>query len=71
MEQEIKVGATYRVSHTRKGAFVLRVDRLDDVWATGTIVSGRARALLDYNEVETGEEITIRRSFCTFVEVSP
>lgn len=70
MSQEISAGKTYRINHTRKGVFVARLTSVDDVWATGVVVSGKARAMLDYNEREVGEEVTIRRSFSVFEEVA-
>lgn len=64
-----EVGKTYRVSHSRKGTFNMKMTSVGDEWAEGTIVKGRAGALLHYNEKETGEEITVRISFCSFNEV--
>lgn len=61
-----EVGKTYRVRHSRKGTFVLRVTGRSDEWVSGVIVSGKASAMLPYNEVFKGEELTMRTSFCTF-----
>ncbi len=65
----IEVGKTYRVSHSRKGTFDMQITSVNDEWAEGVIVKGRAKALMDYNEKETGETITVRISFCHFVEI--
>jgi hypothetical protein len=64
-----EVGKTYRISSLRKGAFTGIVTRLDDTWADILVVSGRARAMLPYNEREAGEAVTVRLSFSTFTEV--
>lgn len=64
MEQvKFEVGKTYRVQHSRKGTFILRVTSQTDEWVTGTIMEGTAKAMLDYNVKEAGEDITLRLSF--------
>lgn len=63
-----EVGKTYHVDHQRKGKFTLKVTAVDDTWATGTIVAGRAGAMLPYNEVETGELISVRISLARWQE---
>jgi hypothetical protein len=67
----IEVGKVYDVQHQRKGSFRMRVMARDGEWVDGQIVSGKARAMLSYNEREAGEAITVRESFCTFTEVTP
>ncbi len=64
----MEIGKTYLVNSSRKGTFAGRLDRLDETWATFTITGGKARAMLDYNEREKGEEVTVRRSLCGFTE---
>ena len=66
MNTIVKIGKTYTVTHERKGKFVLLVEKADETWVTGTIVSGKADAILPYNVVEKGEQITVRREFCQF-----
>lgn len=61
-----EVGQTYRVTSSRKGTFTGIVTQMDDTWATVLITNGRAKAMLDYNERDAGETVTVRRSFCTF-----
>jgi len=63
---ELVAGRDYHVSHTRKGKFGMRVENVGDEWISGSVVSGVAKAMLDYNRVYVGEPITVRRSFCTF-----
>lgn len=65
----IEAGKFYKVHHSRKGIFHLAVDSIDGEWITGTIIAGKAKAMLDYNEREKGEQITIRESFCTFTPI--
>lgn len=66
---EVKVGKTYKVQSSRKGTFTARITSVDQTWATGVIVSGKADAMLAYNEREQGEEVTVRREFCAFTEI--
>jgi hypothetical protein len=70
MTTELRIGATYRVNSSRKGIFTGVLKRVDDTWADVLITDGKAQAMLDYNEREAGETVTVRRSFCTFTEVS-
>ena len=65
----IEVNKTYKVYHNRKGKFTMHVTSFDSTWVKGTIVDGKAGAMLKYNEKEKGEEITVRISFCKFTEV--
>lgn len=60
------VGGTYAVNHSRKGKFNMHVTDVRGEWVDGVIVSGKAKALLAYNEKETGEEITVRQCLATF-----
>lgn len=62
---EYKIGGVYDVNHSRKGKFTIRVMWEDEEWVAGSIVRGTAQALCNYNVKETGEEITLRKSFIT------
>lgn len=64
----IEVGKTYLINSQRKGTFVAKLTHVDDEWATGLVVGGKAKAMLEYNERDIGEEVTVRRSFCKFTE---
>ncbi len=66
-----QVGGTYAVNHSRKGKFTMLVTAVKGEWIDGIITSGKARAMLAYNERETGEEITCRDSLCTFELITP
>lgn len=65
------VGGVYAVNHSRKGKFNMLVTRVDGEWIDGRIVSGKAKALLPYNEKETGEEVTVRQCLATFTLLNP
>lgn len=67
--KETLVGKTCAINHSRKGKFTMHVTADDDEWLTGTIVDGRARAMLPENEREIGEDITVRRSLIRSIEV--
>ena len=69
MTTQPEAGKTYRVSHSRKGTFNMLMTSVHEEWTQGTIVNGRAKAMLPYNERETGEDITVRTSFCSFTEI--
>ncbi len=60
-------GETYNVYHQRKGRFNMLVKSQDEEWVTGLITHGKANAICDYNVMEQGEEITIRKIFCSFI----
>lgn len=65
---ELIRGRIYRVSSSRKGTFEGMFISACDTWATFEITAGKAKAMLEYNERHKGEEVTVRRSFCTFAE---
>lgn len=69
MNADLTIGKTYKVNSSRKGVFTGVVTQFCDTWATLLITQGKAKAMLDYNEREQGETVTVRRSFCTFTEV--
>jgi hypothetical protein len=69
MSAELQVGKTYRVTSSRKGTFVGILTRVGDTWVDVLITNGKAKAMLDYNERDAGESVTVRRSFCTFTPV--
>ncbi len=68
--QILEVGKIYDVVSQRKGKFTMQLTIQDETWATGIITKGKAKAALLYNEVEKGEEVTVRKSFTTFTLVS-
>lgn len=70
MTTTLTPGHTYRVASTRKGKFTGKLVRQDDTWAIFEITAGRAGAMLPENVREKGEEVTVRREFSTFTEVT-
>lgn len=65
----VEVGRDYRVIHSRKGEFCVRITAASDEWVTGAIISGTAGALMHYNVKEEGEEVTMRATHCVFVDL--
>lgn len=73
---ELKAGETWKVIHSRKGALTIAFTDVGDEWATGEIVTGRARFMSDTNRAAqqedglgtTGDTITVRKSFLTLLE---
>ncbi len=63
-------GQIYKVNHSRKGTFNLMVTKQDETWVTGLIVEGKAKAMLEYNEREQFDDITIRKELCKFQPVN-
>lgn len=61
-------GATYIINSSRKGTFAGKLVSHCDTWATFEVTAGKAKAMLEYNEREKGEEVTVRRAFCTLTE---
>lgn len=55
-------GKVYIINHSRKGTFGMRVDSQDEEWLTGEVVGGTAKAIMEYNVKEKGEEITVRKN---------
>jgi hypothetical protein len=65
----IEVGKTYKVVSQRKGTFTGMATQVSDEWVTVLITTGKAMAMLDYNERDAGEEVTVRRSLTAFTLV--
>ncbi|NJR75358.1 MAG: hypothetical protein HC773_20410 [Scytonema sp. CRU_2_7] len=62
----MEIGVLYKIKHERKGKFNIRVSDIDNEWVTGVVVDSMAGALLKYNEVYSGESITIRKCHFTY-----
>jgi len=65
---KFEVGKTYRVAHSRKGRFTLKITGGDDEFVTGLMVEGTTRTLLPENRTYTGEELTARTSLMQILE---
>ena len=68
-KQNLEVGKTYKVNSSRKGRFQMKVTYQDETWVKGIITDGKASAIMKYNEVEKGEEVTVRKSLTRFEAV--
>ena len=66
---ELIAKKVYSVKHERKGAFNMRVISDDGEWVKGTIYNGVANAILPCNEKYEGDEIDVRKIFCSFSEL--
>lgn len=64
----MEVGKIYKVTHSRKGSFSLKVVAINDEWIEGVIYNGVAGAMMEYNVKLEGEEITVRESFLSNIE---
>ncbi len=68
-KNELHIGKTYSVFSSRKGKFKMKLTDHDDTWATGVIITGKAKAILKDNERIAGEEITVRKELSSFTLV--
>jgi len=64
----METGKTYKVHHSRKGTFTMRITKDDGGWVEGVIVDGEAKYLTETNRVG-GEAISIRKSLCSFKKI--
>ncbi len=64
----MEVGKTYKVTHARKGTFVVEVTGLSPTWMTGVMVDGTTRTMMPENEKGAGEDVTLRISFLSDIE---
>jgi hypothetical protein len=71
---ELTVGKTYALHHSRKGNCTFRVDdwySIDDdtdAWVTGMVVSGHLKGIGVGSYRGPGDIATVRWSLCTFTE---
>ena len=63
---DLIAGKFYKVNHTRKGKFVIKFESENSDWVNGQLVDGGPSYVMAHNQVEIGEKITLRKSFCTF-----
>lgn len=64
-----QVGEVFFVRHVRKGEFIVRFDTIDDEWISATIVSGIAKAVMEYNTKHEGDKIALRRSLIYYYPI--
>ena len=69
-QMELQIGKEYVINHSRKGTFIGKVLKDTGEWVTIRIVKGKADYMSISNNLMSrgniGDEITIRKSFCTF-----
>lgn len=63
---EPEVGQTYRLVHTRKGTFQVKVLALDSEWVDVQITGGKAKLTSDTDNLGPGSTFSVRRSFALF-----
>lgn len=68
--QTLEIGKKYNVFSSRKGKFKIELTDQCETWASGIIIKGKAKAILKENEVEQGEEVTLRKELTTFTLVN-
>lgn len=64
---QLEVGKLYEVRHTRKGTFLVRVDKVHATACDATILRGVASAIMSYNVREEGEAITLGYALSYFI----
>lgn len=64
-----EVGKKYRVMHSRKGNFFMRVELVNGDAAQGVIVDGVAK-MISGGDLEPGEVVSISNTLCTLIEAS-
>jgi hypothetical protein len=63
---KITTGSVYEVNHRNKGKFVLAVRFSDKNFTTGMVLDGKVEAYKEESEISSGDEVTVRNSFCEF-----
>lgn len=63
---DLLIDKTYRVNSSRKGVFSMRITSQNREFVTGIIVEGVAGAIMEYNILEEGESVTVRKDLCQF-----
>lgn len=67
--QNLEIGKVYNVFSSRKGKFKMQLTSQCDTFATGIITKGKAKAILVENEVEKGEQVTVRKELSSFTPI--
>ena len=65
---DMEIGKIYKVRHSRKGVFSLKVKSFHEEWVVGEVYQGATRAMLPENVKLEGDPITVRKSFLTVIE---
>ena len=64
----MEVGKTYKVTHSRKGTFVVEVTKMTAVWMTGVMQEGTTWTMISGNQKGVGDEVTLRIGFLRKIE---
>jgi hypothetical protein len=64
----MKVGKNYKVTHARKGTFVIEVTGMTGEFVTGIIREGTTRVMVPENQKFVGDEVTLRIGFFYYIE---
>jgi hypothetical protein len=65
---DLVVGRTYQILHSRKGEFLGKLVSVGDGWAKVEIVGGAPRFASAGASAESGDVISVSLSLCTFEE---
>lgn len=65
----LEIGREYTCESDRRGTFRMRIIEIDDVWVTGIITVGIARAKIPANVRHPGGKVTVRASLTNFTPV--
>ncbi len=66
---KISTGNVYQVKHRNKGTFLIVVRFTDKNFTTGMVLEGKVEAYEAENEISSGDEVTVRNSFCEFKRI--
>lgn len=63
-----QIGKTYKVDHSRRGRFTIKVTQLSDEWVTGVVLDGAPKGIRGDVTADHGEELTSRISLIYILE---
>jgi hypothetical protein len=61
----MKLNEIWKIRHSRKGTFVVKVLSIGEEWTDVELINGQVKFLSDYNSCEVDENMTIRNRFIT------
>lgn len=69
----LTIGKEYVINHSWKGMFIGKILKDGETWATIKITKGKADYISISNNLlgrgNVGDELTIRKSFCSFQKI--
>lgn len=66
-KDDLEIDKIYKIIHSRKGTFTLRITEIGEEFVTGIILNGVAKNLSREDDI-IGDKITIRKEFCIFLK---